>query len=195
MFGDIGKIIQRIEGRDEDTNISNKSKATQAMFLFKSGKKAIEVAIDLDISASEVEDILREYWLLNRLEGLGLVYYEVRNHLDLFLMLFNTLKKNESINQKNIERLLRYAVYDLPSLENRIRRLSNDVIDMEWRKKELRDEAAKLISSNSQLEKIQERYQLEIELKREIISNLDQQINQKINALEEKQTSAESITM
>jgi hypothetical protein len=190
-FGNIGKIIQRIEGRDEDTNISNKSKATQAMFLFKSGKKAIEVAIELDISASEVEDILREYWLLNQLEELGLVYYEVKNYLEIFLILFHTLKKNKSINQKNIERLLRYAVYDLPSLENRIRRLSNDVIDMEWRKKELRDEVAKL---NSQLEQTQKRYQMEIELKKEIISNLDRQINQKINALEEKQTN-ESITL
>jgi hypothetical protein len=190
-FGNIGKIIQRIEGRDENTNISNKSKATQAMFLFKSGKKAIEVAIELDISASEVEDILREYWLLNQLEELGLVYYEVKNYLEIFLILFHTLKKNKSINQKNIERLLRYAVYDLPSLENRIRRLSNDVIDMEWRKKELRDEVAKL---NSQLEQTQKRYQMEIELKKEIISNLDRQINQKINALEEKQTN-ESITL
>jgi hypothetical protein len=190
-FGNIGKIIQRIEGRDENTNISNKSKATQAMFLFKSGKKAIEVAIELDISASEVEDILREYWLLNQLEDLGLVYYEVKNYLEIFLILFHTLKKNKSINQKNIERLLRYAVYDLPSLENRIRRLSNDVIDMEWRKKELRDEVAKL---NSQLEQTQKRYQMEIELKKEIISNLDRQINQKINALEEKQTN-ESITL
>ncbi len=188
-FGDIGKIIQRIEGRDEDTNISNKSKATQAMFLFKSGKKPIEVSIELDISASEVEDILREYWLLNQLQELGLVYYEVRDHLDLFLMLFNTLKKNKSINQKNIERLIRYAIYDLPLLENKLRRLSSDVIDTEWRRKELRDEVTNLISSKSQLEQIQKRYQMEIELKKEIISNLNQQLNHKSQALEKQSAS------
>ena len=69
-FSDIGKIIRRIDGRvnddDNDIDLSNKSKTTQAMYLFKSGKKPIEVAIDLDISASEIEDILQEYWVLNQ---------------------------------------------------------------------------------------------------------------------------------
>ena len=52
------------------------------MYLFKSGKKPLEVAIDLDISASEIEDILQEYWVLNQLDELALVYYEIRNDLD-----------------------------------------------------------------------------------------------------------------
>jgi hypothetical protein len=59
-FKDIGAIIRRIDGRANDNNINfNKSKATQALHLFKSGKKPIEVAIALDISASEIEDILQ----------------------------------------------------------------------------------------------------------------------------------------
>jgi hypothetical protein len=58
-FGDIGKIIKSLDGKD-DINLSDKSKTTQAMFLFKSGKKPIDVAMELDISASEIEDILQE---------------------------------------------------------------------------------------------------------------------------------------
>ena len=69
-FKDIGAIIRRIDGRDIDDNndidLSNKSKATQALFLYERGKKPIEVAIELDISASEIEDILQEYWVLNQ---------------------------------------------------------------------------------------------------------------------------------
>ena len=63
-FGDIGKILRKIEGQasnNNDIDLSNKSKTTQAMYLFKSGKKPIEVAIELDISASKIEDILQEY--------------------------------------------------------------------------------------------------------------------------------------
>ena len=106
-----------VELNDFDLNLSNKSKATQAMVLFKNGRKPIEVSIELDISAREIEDILQEYWVLNQLDELALVYYEIKNDLDLFLKLFHTLKKNKSINRRDIERLLGYAVYDLPSVE------------------------------------------------------------------------------
>ncbi len=139
-FKDIGTIIRRIDGQandDDDIDLSNKSNTTQAMYLFKSGKKPIDVAIDLDISASEIEDILQEYWVLNQLDELALIYYEIRHDLDLFLKLFHTLKKNKLINQKDIQTVLRYAAFDLPSLESKIRKLTRDVIDLGLRKKDL----------------------------------------------------------
>jgi hypothetical protein len=89
-------------------NLRNKSKLTQAIYMFKCGKKPVEVAIDLDISAREIEDILQEYWVLDQLDELALVYYEIRNHLDLFLRLFHVMKKNKLINQKDIQAVLRY---------------------------------------------------------------------------------------
>ena len=63
-FKDIGKIIRRIDSRinDDDIDRSNKSKTTQAIYLFKSGKKPIEVAIELDISYDEVTELQNEYW-------------------------------------------------------------------------------------------------------------------------------------
>ena len=62
-FGDIGTIIRREDGLDDETkDLKNKTKTTQALHLFKSGKKPIDVAIELDISANEIEDILQEYW-------------------------------------------------------------------------------------------------------------------------------------
>ena len=66
-FSDIGTIIRREDDHDKDNDIEtkhfkNKTKTTQALHLFKSGKKPIDVAIELDISANEIEDILQEYW-------------------------------------------------------------------------------------------------------------------------------------
>jgi hypothetical protein len=123
-----------------DINLRNTPKLIQTIYVFKSEKKPIEVAIDLDISASEIVNILQEYWFLNQLDELALVYYELMNYLDLFLKLFHTPKKNKSITQKDIGRLLKYAVYDLSTVENKIQILTSNVIDMEWRKKQLRDE-------------------------------------------------------
>ena len=82
-FSDIGTIIRREDGHDKDDDIEtkdlkNKTKTTQALHLFKSGKKPIDVAIELDISANEMEDMLQEYWVLNQLDELALVYLEVK---------------------------------------------------------------------------------------------------------------------
>jgi hypothetical protein len=187
-FSDISNIIGKVDGRTNDIKISNKSKATQALFLFKSGKKPIDVAIELDLSVNEVHDLQQEFWALNQLGELALIYYEIRNYLDLFLTLFHTLKKNKSITQKDIGRLLRYAVYDLPTLENRIQTLTSGAIDMEWRKKRLCDEVAILSSSIQNLKKSLHWYEMEIEEKKEIMSNLDRQLDQKSDALEKLAT-------
>jgi hypothetical protein len=66
-FGDIGKIIKRLDGQadnNDETDLRSKSKATQAMSLFKTGKKPIDVAIELDLPESEVNDLQQEYWAL-----------------------------------------------------------------------------------------------------------------------------------
>jgi hypothetical protein len=139
-FGTIGKIIRRINGLDNDEIMSNdirgKSKSSQAMNLFLHGKSPVEVAIQLDLSANEIEEIQQEYWVLTKLDELALLYMEIRNHLDLFLNLFHVMKINKMINEKDIETVLKYAV-DLPSLENKFRSLANTVLDLEIKKKEL----------------------------------------------------------
>jgi dsDNA-specific endonuclease/ATPase MutS2 len=78
----------------------------------------------------------QEYWILNQLDELALVYLEIKNHVNLFLILFRIIKKNKLINEKNTKTVLRYAT-DLPSLENRFRNLVNTVLDLEINKKEL----------------------------------------------------------
>lgn len=188
-FTDIGSIIRRIDGKvDDGVDLKNKSPETKALSLFSSGKKPIDVAIELNLSASEVQNILEEFWVLNELDELALVYLEIKNHLTLFLRLFHIMKKNRLINQKDIQTVLRYAAFDLPSLENRIQQSTSDVIDMEWKKKRLVDEVIRLNSYLSQLKKLLKRHKMEIELKKDIISNLDQQLNQKSDALQEKIT-------
>jgi hypothetical protein len=138
-FSDIKKIMGRIDGNAGDTDLRSKSKATQAMSLFKTGKKPIDVAIELDLPESEVNDLQQEYWALNQLYELPLVYQELKYSLDSFLELFKLFKKNKMLEEKHISKILRYAGYDLPLLENKIRELRSNVIELEFRKKDLKD--------------------------------------------------------
>ncbi|MGA6991855.1 MAG: hypothetical protein WBX81_15670, partial [Nitrososphaeraceae archaeon] len=95
-FGDIGKIIRRIDGQvnDDDINLGNKSKESKALWLFKNGKRPIDVAIELDIPYDEVTELEQEYWALNQLYDLPLIYQELKHEFDLFFKLFKLMKKN-----------------------------------------------------------------------------------------------------
>jgi hypothetical protein len=158
-FSDIKKIIGRIDGNAGDTDLRSKSKATQAMSLFKTGKKPIGVAIELDLPESEVNDLQQEYWALNQLYELPLVYQELKYSLDSFLELFKLFKKNKMLGEKYISKILRYAGYDLPLLENKIRELRSDIIELELRKKDLKDtiklQSAQLLDLGQAITKFQ----------------------------------------
>jgi hypothetical protein len=153
-FGDIGKIINRIGGRDNDDrveakiDIKNKSKDTQALFLFSTGKKPIDVSIELDLSASEVQNMLEEYWALNDLHELELAYNEIRAYLPSFLKLFHYLKERRMLDEKHIFNILKYVGDDLPELTDRVQCLRNDVINLEDKKRNVINQ---LIIWNAQL--------------------------------------------
>jgi hypothetical protein len=156
-FSDIGSIIRKTYGRESQDDIAgtkdikNKSKDTQALFLFSSGKKPIEVAVELDLTASQVHDIQEEYWALNDLYELTLVYNEVKVFLPSFLQLFRCLKKSKMLSQKQISNILKYIGDDLPRLTDRIHCLHNDIINLEDKK---RDAINQLIIWHAHLEDI-----------------------------------------
>ena len=152
-FGDIGKIINRIDGRDNDDcveskTLKEKSVETKALWLFSSGKKPIEVAVELDLTASEVQNMLEEFWALNDMGELALAYNEIRAYLPSFLKLFHCLKERRMLDEKHIFKFLKYANYDLSDLENRVQYLSNEITNLEGQKRNLMN---KVILWNSQL--------------------------------------------
>jgi hypothetical protein len=174
-FGDIGSIIRKIEGQDEEVktkDIKNKSKDTQALFLFSSGKKPIDVAVELDLSASEVHEMQEEFWALNQQYELALVYGKIKNILPSFLKLFQSLKEFGMLNEESLSNFLKYAGQDLPELTYRMQQLANEVIDLESKKKQSIDALAQLSDTLSW-------YHRNIKLNKQILSDLDKKINQK----------------
>ena len=151
-FSDIGAIIRKIDGRDDVTkDIKNKSRETKALWLFSNRKKPIEVAVELDLTASEIHEMQEEFWALNDLHELALVYNQVKVFLPSFLKLFHCLKKNKMLSEKHIFDILKYVGDDLPKLTDRIQCLRNDVIDLEDKKRNLMDQ---LIIWNAQLDEL-----------------------------------------
>jgi hypothetical protein len=169
-FSDIGTIIKRINGHDNDkcidAKLSNKSKATQALYLFERGIKPINIAIELDITYSEVIDLQLEFWALKELYDLPLIYQELKHDFDSFFKLFKILKKIKMLNERDIHRILRYAGHDLPLLENKIRKLTNDIIELEFRKKDLNNTIRLQRAQLSDLGQAIIRYQSAIDNKR-----------------------------
>jgi hypothetical protein len=79
-----------------------------------------------------------------------------------------------------ISRFLRYAIQDFPSLESKIQNLTGDVIELEWKKKLSQDIIEILNSSISQLKRSLNSYEMTIGLKKLILTDLDEKINQKL---------------
>jgi hypothetical protein len=153
-FTDIGAIIRRADGHDKDGDIEtkdlkNKSKDTQALYLFSIGKTPLEVTIELDLSTTVVHEIQEMFWALNQLHELAFVYDEIRTFLPSFLKLFHCLKKNKMLGEKYIFNILKYVGDDLPQLTDRVQCLSNDVINLEDKKRNVMNQ---LIIWNAQLD-------------------------------------------
>ena len=81
-FGDIGSIVRKVTG-PEDNNIplTTLSKDSQAFALFSDNKKPTEVAIKLDLGADVVERLYQQFWRLQGLYQLNLVYKEIKRYL------------------------------------------------------------------------------------------------------------------
>jgi transposase len=165
-FGSIGKIIRTINSSDDD-NCSSSSKSTKALWMFKNGKKPIEVAIELDMSASEVEELQQEFWALNQLHELGFLFNEIKNYLPSFIKLFNLLKSNKMLGNEYILKFIKFANYDLPSLENTIQNLTGDVIELEWKKRDLNNTITLWNAQLRDLGLTMEQYQKAIEIKKQ----------------------------
>ena len=183
-FGTIGKIIRRInslEGEIMPNDLSGKSKVTQALSLFLQGKRPVDVAIELDLSSNEVENILQEFWALNQLHELAFAYSEINTFLPAFLRLFHLLKDRKMLNEKYLLEFLKYAGQVIPELTYRLQQLANEVIDLESKKK-------LSIDALTQLEDTLSWYHRNTELNKQILSDLEKKINQKQVALNEKPT-------
>jgi hypothetical protein len=127
-FKDIADVIKKHTGEESDSVAKpEKSKGARAFELFLQGMQSVQVAIELDMSADEVEDLHVQYWRLSKLDDLETLYREARYSLSLLLQLFKILKDKRIIKDKDVHDLIDLAYYGLPALRNRHEDLLNQI--------------------------------------------------------------------
>jgi chromosome segregation ATPase len=139
---DIGVILNKVfeekktggskEGEQGNNNDAGNnleqqpSLSTQAYKLFSEGKTPLEVSIALNLRESEATKFCREYWKLKQLYNLNMVYEEIKNDIASFLKLYKSAKA-KGMGVQQVVDVLAIANDDLPAIEERFKRLRNDV--------------------------------------------------------------------
>jgi hypothetical protein len=144
---DIGIILNKAveekksEGsKEEQDNIELEknqerlSVSSQAYKLFSDRKTPLEVAIALNLEESEATKFYREYWKLKQLHNLNMVYEETKGDIEPFLKLYK-LAKRKGIGVRHVVNLLQIANDDLPAIEERIKKLRNDMSMLQFQKR------------------------------------------------------------
>ena len=130
-FKDIADIINGYTGENKRVNKPEKSKDSCAFELFLQGKQSVEVAIELDIPADQVEELHVQYWRLSKLDNLEILYHEAECSLSLLLRLHNILKDKRITRDKDISDLIELANDGIPNLRARFEELLNQVTALE----------------------------------------------------------------
>jgi chromosome segregation ATPase len=77
----------------------------------------------------------------------------------------------------HISKFLRYANYDLPTLENKLQKLTGDVIELEWKKKDLNNTTTLWNAQLRDLGQTITQYQNAIEIKKQQLMRMDKQVS------------------
>ncbi len=143
-FGPIGNIIRKVTGDSgKDSNKEHpKSKETEALKLFQEGKTSVEVAITLDISPDETEDLYLGYLRLVNLHSLVLIYKELKYQLPSFLKLYRILRR-ERIKEEDVADLIKEEK-QIPFLRKIFLDLTNEITNLTAQRNALQDKLSSL---------------------------------------------------
>src|SRR5215216_7767804 len=142
----LNKVIEeKVEGsKEEQGNINSKnhnqenkqhlSISAQAYKLFSDRKTPLEVAIALNLGESEATKFYKEYWKLKQLHDLNMVYEETKGDIDPFLKLYRS-SRAKGMGVQQVVNLLEIANNDLPSIEERLKTLRNDISMLQFQKR------------------------------------------------------------
>ena len=127
-FRDIGAILKKVSGEMEEKQDNKEplSLSNKSYRLFSKGKTPIQVAITLNLSETETTKFYQEYWNLEQMHELRMVYEEIGANIVHFLKLYR-LSKDAHMNPRQVINLLQIATNDLQSVEQRYKKLQRNV--------------------------------------------------------------------
>jgi hypothetical protein len=101
------------------------------------GKTTIEVAIILNLPASKVSKLYREYWKLSGLDKLNLIYKETNGKIWIVLKLYKELIKKRRMNIEQVVNAVDTAIHKLPYMESLYRQIKDEVNKLQYTRQSL----------------------------------------------------------
>jgi hypothetical protein len=123
-------IVEK-QRQDEDQHLCL---STRAYKLFCEGRTPIEVAIALNVRESEATKFCSEYWKLKQLHNLNMAYEEIKDDIAPFIKLYK-LAKAKGMGVQQVIDALAITNNDLPTIEERFKRLRNDLDNLQFQKR------------------------------------------------------------
>ena len=113
---DIHTIIKEEQARRQ--KLKQQELSSKAYQLFSEGKTPIEVATLLNLPASKVSKLYREYWTLRGLDKLNTVYKESNGKIWIVLKLYKELIKKRHMSIEQVVNVVEIAIHKLPYMES-----------------------------------------------------------------------------
>jgi hypothetical protein len=116
--------------------------------LFSEGKDPVQVAIELNITQSDLIRFEIGYWKLKQLHHINQVYEQVNGNLLPFLELYELARK-DGLNTEQVLKAVKIVTGKLPNIESRYKELQYQVEGLEYKTQTLQYE---IISQKQVLE-------------------------------------------
>jgi hypothetical protein len=178
-FTDIKKIVDSKYGpkQRKDESKSEISGYQQALKLFLSGKRPVDVSIKLGLSFEEVRKTYLQFLSLNRMYRLKQIFDNLGNGIKPFLTLYDKMQKNNFTVDQITEAV--NFVGSLPELEERHSTLINDIQNIEQRIQDSNSLAQELENQINDAKCRLNYYNYLCEMKKKEIAALNFTINRK----------------
>jgi chromosome segregation ATPase len=183
-FTDIKKIVDSKYGpKRQNNNLKNEiSKYSEALKLFLSGKKPVDVAIKLGLGYEEVRKVYLQFLKLNRMHRLRKIFDELGDNIKPFLSLYDRMQENNFTIEQITDAV--NLVDSLPQIEERYHALDTETNALESKRRKLAVSSAMLKSQIDELNRQIEYYRNVSEIKMKELSALNSEINAKKNFIE-----------
>jgi DNA-binding protein H-NS len=137
-FTDIAKILKEADKEKESEQQRTRQEflSSKAYKLFSEGKTPVQVAIELNIRASEAIILQKEYWELEGLHNLNRIYEETKADTWHIVNLWKSVKA-AGMRVQHIITLLKVANNNLPTVEYRHERFKQEVNSLQEQKTNL----------------------------------------------------------
>jgi hypothetical protein len=164
------EIARRQKHKDQELS-------AEAYKLFSEGKTPVQVATMLNLPASKVTKLYREYWHLKGLHILNLIYEETNGKIWALWKLYKELIKKKRMSIEQVANVIEIAIDKLPYMESLYEQVKDQVDKMQRTIQRLENYSHTLNDEIASARALLNSYHVLCERKRQEAENLNNEIS------------------